>query len=74
MCLFTLKLNNKKMITQAVLKVYTKYSGDGDAFSRVGTKKEREIFKDIDFYTIDDLIQDIKLINNGLASNDFKEK
>ncbi|MCE3295140.1 MAG: hypothetical protein K0R65_854 [Crocinitomicaceae bacterium] len=62
------------MITADKLKLFEKYSGDIDAWARIGSKKEQLIIMDNDWYIIDDLIQDLNLIRKGITSEDFQDK
>ncbi|PQJ78761.1 hypothetical protein [Polaribacter porphyrae] len=61
------------MITKDKLKIYKKYKGDIDVWARLNIKKEHEAIDDNDWIIIDDLIQNIKMINQGLTSNLYKE-
>jgi len=59
------------MITQDKIKIYKKYSGDIDVWARSGSKKEKLVMNDNDWYIIDGLIQDFSLVEKGLASLTF---
>lgn len=59
------------MLTIEKFKIYRAYQGDVDAYVRCGTKKEREIVNDSDFYAFKDLIQDIILQRRGLTSREY---
>ena len=59
------------MLTEEKLKIYKRYHGDIDSWARSGTKKEKSIIDDNDWYTIDGLLQDLYLINKGVASEGF---
>lgn len=61
------------MITKDKIKVYKRYNGDIDSWARSGSKKEKSIVTDEDWYVIDGLIQDLSLVRKGLASSDFTE-
>lgn len=56
------------MITQEKLKIYKKFNGDIDSWARSGRKKEKAIMEDKDWGMIDGFIQDLKLIDKGLAA------
>lgn len=56
------------MITRDKLNIYKKYNGNGDAWARSGRKKERAIMEDKDWSMIERFIQDLKLIEKGLAA------
>lgn len=62
------------MITIEKLDIYNKYKGDGDAFVRSATKNEKKIINGSDFLLIDNVIQDLKIIEKGLASKSFIEE
>lgn len=62
------------MITIEKIKIYQRYQGDIDSWARSGSKKEKAIMVDNDWYVIDGLIQDMQMIKNGLASLEFKNK
>jgi hypothetical protein len=57
------------MINKKKLEVYREYNGDVDLWARIGTEK---------FITVDDwaliqqLINDVRLINRGLASEHYR--
>jgi hypothetical protein len=59
------------MITQDKIKTYQKYSGDIDSWARSGSKKEKLIMNDNDWYIIEGLIQDLSLVKKGLTSSTF---
>jgi hypothetical protein len=59
------------MITVEKLKVYEKYRGDDDRFTRA-SKKELAILSEDEFYTIRRLISDLKLIGNGVAAASYE--
>lgn len=61
------------MISPEKIKIYLHYEGDNDMFIRVGSSKEREIMKDSDFAELQNLIQDIILVKNNLASKEYAE-
>jgi hypothetical protein len=62
------------MITKDKIKNYKKYMGDGDMFCRCARKRKKHTTESNDFLTIDYLIQNIQIIQNGLASSTFKDK
>lgn len=59
------------MITKDKIKIYRKYRGDIDSWVKNGSKKEKLIMNDEDWYLIDGLIQDLFLVNKGLVSLAF---
>ncbi len=60
------------MLTIKKLKVYEYYKGDADSFARAG-KRHKATIDDSDFYIIANLIQDIKMIDKGLASKSYTD-
>ena len=61
------------MITLRHIKIYKSFMGDGDGFIRSATKEEKAYMDYEHWSKIDDLIQDIRIINSGLASKDYAE-
>ena len=59
------------MISKQKLNIYNKYKGDIDAWSRSGSKKEKEVISDDEWFLIDELLQDLQLVEKGLASESF---
>ena len=47
------------MITEDKIKIYKRYKGDIDSWARAGSKKEKLIMIDNDWYMIDGFIQDL---------------
>ena len=62
------------MINKENLSIYNKYSGNVDAWARLGDSTEKSIINDSIWFEIDNLHQDIELINKGFAANDYKQK
>jgi hypothetical protein len=62
------------MITKVNLEIYKKYKGDGDMFVRCKTKLEQDLIDNGDFGLIDDLLQNMEIVDNGLASQSFIDK
>ena len=62
------------MLTQKKIDIYIKYSGDIDAFTIAGKKKEKAIMNDKDWKFIDDLVFDLIMINRNLTSSEMKSK
>ncbi|CAM3863065.1 hypothetical protein POKO110462_22440 [Pontibacter korlensis] len=63
-----------KRITIDKLNIYQKYGGDNDGFARAGKEVEKQKLNSEDWALIDELIQSLELISNGLASGDFAKK
>ncbi|HEX8576638.1 MAG TPA: hypothetical protein VF677_10140 [Flavobacterium sp.] len=59
------------MITQDKIKIYKRYNGDIDSWARSGSKKEKLVMNDNDWYLIDGLIHDYSLVKKGLTSSSF---
>jgi hypothetical protein len=59
------------MLTEEKVKIYKQYHGNIDAWAQDGTKKEKLIIDDHDWYTLDNLVQDLYIINNQAVSEDF---
>ena len=64
----------KPMLTIEKVKIYKSFNGDIDGWARIGTDEELNLMEDEDWRLIDEIIQDIKIIKNGYASDVFKEK
>ena len=56
------------VITEAKLKLYKLYKGDGDMFARTGRKHEKEFMPDSDWHLIDLLLQDATVLSRQLGS------
>ena len=61
-----------EIITIPKLNEYQKFAGDDDWWSRMPLYKSLNSTKE--WYLISSLIQDIKLVQTGLASNEYAEK
>jgi hypothetical protein len=61
------------MISIDKIKIFRKYHGDIDFWARSGSKKEKLIINDNDWYIIDTLIQDMLFVRKGLSTKEFKE-
>lgn len=62
------------MITKAKIEIYKRFNGDGDMFVKCGKPYEKDLIDDNDFYIIMDLLQNIEIVDKGLASLTFKDK
>jgi len=60
-----------KRITIDKLNIYRKYGGDIDDFARTGQEIEKQNFSSNDWELIDNFVQSLTLINNGLTSDGF---
>ena len=61
------------MITTKKLSFYRKYEGDGDWFLRSAWPWQRNKISPGEWKMMEELIQDIKLMDRGLASDSYKE-
>lgn len=61
------------MITSEKLKIFEKYCGDPDSFTRAKRKKQ-ELLSEDEFFKISRLVSDLKLIGNGAAAESYKER
>lgn len=59
------------MITVDKIKIYKRFNGDVDGWARIGSKEEKSIMNDEDWFLIEGFIQDINLVKKGLASDTF---
>jgi hypothetical protein len=62
------------MITEEKLKIFNRFNGDEDEFSRMGSDFEKKLFCKNEWMIIDRLYQDIELINKSLTSKLFEEE
>lgn len=62
------------MINKQKIEIFKKYGCDIDAFSRFGKKREKDVFPDGEWSLIDNVLQDLEMIKNGLCSTDYKNK
>jgi nitrogen regulatory protein PII-like uncharacterized protein len=62
------------MITLKHIEIYMSYGGDGDGFVRFATKEEKNIMAYKHWYLIENLIQEICLVKNGLVSEEYSKK
>ena len=60
------------MITIDKLKIYKSYDGDIDGWARRMNRNDERISSE-DWYLIDSLIQDLLIVQKGLASKQFAE-
>ncbi|MFN8349026.1 MAG: hypothetical protein U0X91_28760 [Spirosomataceae bacterium] len=62
------------MITKEHLKIYERFSGDGDRFARVANGKQRSFFEKGEWSMIKMAVFDLGLIKKKLTSEEFKNK
>ena len=60
------------MITEDKLKMYSRYDGDIDSWARTSSRNEKTLMNDKDWFAIESLLQDLKLVRNRLASDEYK--
>src|SRR5688572_23683760 len=63
----------KIMITTKKISLYKKYEGEGDRFLRSAWPWQRNSISPDEWQMIEQSIQDIKLMDRGLASDSYKE-
>lgn len=61
------------MLTLKKIKIFRSYKGDVDLWAKVGSRKEKALIEEEDWYLIESLIQDIKLVKKELASTQFSD-
>ncbi len=61
-------------ITKEHVEIFNHYGGDGDAFIRIGTEREKEIMNYDLWKCIEDLVQNMTLLKNNSASNKYSEE
>lgn len=59
------------MITNKHIEIYKQYKGDDDGFVSCSTLKEKAIMDYRHWSLIDNFVQDLNLIEKGLASDSF---
>jgi hypothetical protein len=62
------------MITKDKIQIYKNYGGDVDGWTRVGSKEEKELMNDEDWFLIEDLLLDLSLQNNSNSSKEYSIK
>jgi len=61
------------MITSKHIEIYKSYRGDVDGFVRCASDEEKSYVTSKHWSLIDDFIQDIYIVKEGLASKSFSE-
>jgi len=59
------------VITVDKIKIYKRFNGDFDGWARIGSKEEKSLMNDEDWFLIEGFIQDINLVKRGVASDTF---
>ncbi len=62
------------MITLRKIEIYRKFSGDIDHFARVGSHQDKIDISDKEWSLIDSLLQDLELVDKGLAADTFVKR
>jgi hypothetical protein len=65
-------IGNEPMITQEKLRIYEKFNGDMDGFSRGSKPSEWDSITDQDWRLIDHLLQSLIIVQSGSASAEFE--
>lgn len=60
------------MISQEKLRIYERFKGDIDGFSRGSKASERDAITDADWRLIDELLQSLTIVRSGSASGEFE--
>lgn len=61
------------MITKEKIKIFKLYKGEIDSFGH-GKKKDRERLSDVEFLFLVRHMQDLQIVERGLASKEFELK
>jgi hypothetical protein len=61
------------MITHRKLEIFKKFNGDIDHLARVGSPLDKMDISDKDWSLIDSFLQDLELVEKGLAADSFKQ-
>lgn len=62
------------MITLRKIEIYRKFSGDIDHFARVSSHQDKIDISDKEWSLIDSLLQDLELVDKGLAADTFVKR
>lgn len=65
---------NDDMITLRKIEIFKKFSRDIDHFVRVWTPQDKIDISDKDWSLIDSLLQDLELVDKGLAADTFVKR
>ena len=64
----------RKDISLEQVRIFSKYGGDADGFSRSATALERKVMRDDVWPRIDVLVQSLALIERNLAAREFVQE
>ncbi|MGN8226539.1 hypothetical protein [Gracilimonas sp. BCB1] len=62
------------MITVKKLNIFEKYYGNEDGFFRFGKKKDQDALTEEEWYEIEELLRQVYLVHNDLASKELEAK
>lgn len=63
-----------KMISLEKIAIFKKYNGDLDGRTRMADAQEKALVSDDDWRQIERMIQDLYLVETGLASQNYRAK
>ncbi|MCD2450345.1 hypothetical protein GO003_008095 [Methylicorpusculum oleiharenae] len=61
------------MITQYKLEIYKRYNGDLDGWCLLGGDREKTLMNDHDWFEIQELVQKVTLLKQGVVSQAFAQ-
>lgn len=61
------------MINKTKIKIYCKYDGNIDSWTRSIFKKDKLAISDEDWFLIDSFLQDLSIVNKGLTSLHYND-
>ena len=62
------------MITLEKLNIFEKYKGHGEGFLRFGKEKDKAVLSEEEWSEIEELLRQVYLVENNLASNEIEVK
>lgn len=62
------------MITQYKLEIYKRYNGDPDGWCLIGDEREKTKMNEHDWFEIQELVQKVILLKQGVVSQAFAQK
>ncbi|MDO8937537.1 MAG: hypothetical protein Q7U98_00085 [Methylicorpusculum sp.] len=62
------------MITQYKLEIYKRYNGDPDGCCLSGDEREKTLINEHDWFEIQELVQKVTLLKQGLVSRAFAQQ
>jgi hypothetical protein len=67
-------MDNAVLLTVDQIRIYKKYKGDDDGFSRVATSQEKTIMKDVNWARVSELIQLLFGLQHGNTTSAFAQQ